>query len=114
MYSTYSDAFPVRSSSRCANRIRCIYGNCLNPARPSTRQRLAKNLRLLRTLCGWSQEAGPDQSCVGAIEHGERNLSLDTVEKLTVALELELIDLLLRRTDPDERPRDLRQVRQSP
>lgn len=63
------------------------------------RWRLAKNVRLLRVIRGWSQEslalaAGLDRSYVGAIERAERNLTLDNIEKLAQALGVEARDLL--------------------
>jgi len=48
---------------------------------------------------GLSQEeladiAGLHRTYVGSIERGERNVSIDNIERLAVALELDVIDLL--------------------
>ncbi len=60
------------------------------PAYGNVRWRLARNVRLLRVMRGWSQEAlaleaGLDRSYVGAVERGERNPTLASVERLAVA-----------------------------
>jgi transcriptional regulator with XRE-family HTH domain len=62
---------------------------------------LATNLRLLRNESGWSQEdlaaeAGLHRTFVGAVERAERNISLDNIEKLAVALRVEAWTLLKR------------------
>lgn len=64
---------------------------------------LAKNVRLYRTLRGWSQEtlaelAGLNRTFVGAIERCEHNSSLATIEKLAKAFDLTAADLLTPRT----------------
>jgi len=69
--------------------------------RNSLRQVLATNLRLLRNQAGWSQEdlaaeAGLHRTFVGAVERAERNISLDNIEKLAVALAVEAWTLLKR------------------
>lgn len=69
--------------------------------RNSLRQVLATNLRLMRNEKGWSQEdlaaeAGLHRTFVGAVERAERNISLDNVEKLAVALDVEPWSLLRR------------------
>ena len=65
----------------------------------SARARLAKNLRLLRARDGLSQEALADlvalhRTYVGSIERSERNVSLDNVEKLATALNIDICELL--------------------
>jgi DNA-binding XRE family transcriptional regulator len=55
------------------------------------RWHLARNVRLLRVMRGWSQEvlaleAGLDRTYVGAAERGERNPTLASVERLAGAL----------------------------
>lgn len=65
----------------------------------SARARLAKNLRLLRAEVGLSQEALADlvdlhRTYVGSIERSERNVSLDNVEKLAMALKIDICELL--------------------
>ena len=52
---------------------------------------LAHNLRALRVERGWSQElmaekCGLHRTYVGAIERGERNVTLKTLSELAVAL----------------------------
>lgn len=72
------------------------------PARKnSLRQVLATNLRLLRNERGWSQEdlageAGLHRTFVGAVERAERNISIDNVERLAVALSVDAWSLLKR------------------
>lgn len=65
----------------------------------SARARLARNLRLLRAREGLSQEALADlvdlhRTYVGSIERSERNVSLDNVEKLATALNIDICELL--------------------
>jgi len=67
----------------------------------SARLRLAANLRATRKEKGISQEelaaiAGLHRTYVGAIERGERNVSIDNIERLAVALHLDVLDLLAR------------------
>lgn len=70
----------------------------------TARKCLAENLRVLRLLRGWSQEdlaeaARLDRSYVGGVERGQRNVSLDNLEKLALAFGLTIPDLL-REPDP--------------
>ena len=65
----------------------------------SPRRILAENLRIIRLVRNLSQEAladlaGLDRSYIGGIEHAQRNLSLDNVEKLSRALGISIPDLL--------------------
>lgn len=58
-----------------------------------------ENLRVERFRRGMSQEEladllGIHRTLVGAIERGERNLTLRTIERLTAQLELDPLDLL--------------------
>lgn len=69
----------------------------------SARQRLAKNLRALRARDGLSQEAladlvGLHRTYVGSVERSERNVSLDNIEKLAVALKVDISHLLAEPT----------------
>ena len=63
------------------------------------RKLLARKLRLLRLMKDWSQEdlagaSGLDRSYVSSIERGERNVSLDNIEKLADAFGISLDELL--------------------
>ena len=69
------------------------------PAPQSARIRLAANLRAVRASLGISQEeladrAGVDRTFVGSVERRERNISLDNIERLAHALNLDVADLL--------------------
>ena len=62
---------------------------------------LAKNLRRLRENRGISQEvlaaqAGLHRTYVGAVERGERNITLATLERIADALAVDPVTLLLR------------------
>ena len=66
----------------------------------SARERLARRLRALRAEKGLSQEALAEladlhRTYVGSIERRERNVSIDNVERLAAALEVDIIDLLV-------------------
>lgn len=66
---------------------------------PSARLRLAVNMRAARKRLGISQEAlaevaGLHRTYVGAIERAERNVSIDNIERLAVALRLDVVELL--------------------
>jgi len=63
------------------------------------KQRLAKNLRKLRTAKGWSQEefafeAGIHRTYISDLERGARNPTISVVEKLAIALSVEAGTLL--------------------
>lgn len=60
---------------------------------------LAKNLRFLRHTLGWSQEklaekCGLHRTYVGAVERGERNVTLKTLNDLAVALGMSPAELI--------------------
>ncbi|CCF83331.1 helix-turn-helix domain-containing protein [Nitrolancea hollandica] len=62
-------------------------------------QRLGQNLRKYRTAMGLSQEAFADlcglhRTYIGAVERGERNVTLATLFKLSAALNIDPLDLL--------------------
>ncbi len=68
-------------------------------AKPSARLRFAANLLSARKAEGLSQEAlaelaGLHPTYVGSIERGERNVSVDNIERLATALGLDVVDLL--------------------
>lgn len=63
------------------------------------RKRFAANVRAHRQRLGLSQEALAEaavlhRTYVGSIERGERNVSIDNMERLAHALGLDLVDLL--------------------
>jgi transcriptional regulator with XRE-family HTH domain len=65
----------------------------------SARARFAGRLRERRIAHGWSQEeladrAGLHRTYVGSVERGERNVSIDNMERLSAALGLDVVDLL--------------------
>jgi transcriptional regulator with XRE-family HTH domain len=73
----------------------------VKPRRPAetARTRLARNIRAMRKERGISQEeladlAGLHRTYVGSIERGERNVSIDNIERLAGALEQDVMDLL--------------------
>lgn len=61
--------------------------------------RFANGLREARRRAGLSQEAlaelaGLHRTYVGSVERGERNVSIDNMERLAAALGRDIIDLL--------------------
>jgi transcriptional regulator with XRE-family HTH domain len=66
----------------------------------SARQVLARNLRVLRTARGWSQEdlafeSELHRTFVAHVERGARNIALDNIEKLACALQVTVSRLLM-------------------
>jgi transcriptional regulator with XRE-family HTH domain len=66
------------------------------------RHLLARRLRALRFVRGWSQEAlaeasGLHRTYISSIERAACNVGLDNLEKLAVGLEVALADLLSER-----------------
>ena len=67
---------------------------------PNVRATLAANLVLLRHAKGWSQEAlafecGLHRTFVAHVERQARNIAIDNIERLAVALEVETFELLV-------------------
>lgn len=65
----------------------------------SVRLIFAKNLRLFRTQKGYSQEKLAElcnlhRTYVSSVERGERNITVDNMERLAVALDANIIELL--------------------
>jgi transcriptional regulator with XRE-family HTH domain len=65
----------------------------------SARLRFATNMRKARNEIGISQEAFADQcglhrTYIGSVERGERNISVDNMETIAIALGQKLMDLL--------------------
>ncbi|QAB17779.1 XRE family transcriptional regulator [Leucobacter muris] len=70
---------------------------------------VGRNLRLYRSFRGVSQEAfaerlGVHRTYMGAIERGERNLSLRSLERLAETLDLDPLELLTELRDQDSAP----------
>lgn len=67
-------------------------------------RRVGANLRRIRTAQGVSQEAyalvlGWDRACVGGLERGERNLTLDTLEELAEPVGVNPVEMLHQAED---------------
>jgi transcriptional regulator with XRE-family HTH domain len=65
----------------------------------AARRRIAENLRRHRRRLGISQEAlaegcGLHRTYIGSIERCERNVSIDNIERIALALGLDVVDLL--------------------
>lgn len=70
---------------------------------------LARNLRALRRLRGWSQEVMAEQcglhrTYIGAIERGERNVTLNTLKQLADALGSRSAELISERGPERAKP----------
>ena len=68
----------------------------------SLREILAKNVRLIRTNLGLSQEgladqAGLHRTYIGSVERAEINVSIDNIEKLAAALKVSPSELFKSR-----------------
>ena len=62
-------------------------------------QVLASNLRFLRSERGWSQEVLAERcmlhrTYIGAIERGERNITLDTLHSISLAVGISSAELI--------------------
>ena len=79
-------------------------------AQKSIRECFAKNLKLLRRNKNMSQEQLADaaelhRTYVSSVERGERNISLDNMEKLARALEIDIRLLLTPQSQHENSPR---------
>ncbi len=71
----------------------------MNVQRSEARLRVAGNMRRLRRLHGWSQEelaaqCGLHRTFVSSTERGERNISVDNIDRMARALEVDVLELL--------------------
>jgi transcriptional regulator with XRE-family HTH domain len=71
----------------------------------NARKIFAQRLRQIRQIKGLSQEeladmAGLHRTYVGSVERSERNVSIDNMERLANALEVDITELL--RKEPDD------------
>lgn len=69
------------------------------------RQRLGQRIRQLRRAQGWTQQelasrAGVDFKYLGSVERGERNLTIDNVEKIAAGLAVEAHQLFFFSAPP--------------
>lgn len=65
----------------------------------SARLRFAANIRAARLECGMSQEemaerCGLHRTYVGSVERGERNISVDNMEQMALAVGKSIAELL--------------------
>lgn len=65
----------------------------------SARQRFSANIRIARARLGISQEeladrCGLHRTYIGSVERGERNISVDNMEAISIALGCKLTELL--------------------
>lgn len=70
----------------------------------NARRIFAQRLRQIRQIRGLSQEeladiAGLHRTYVGSVERSERNVSIDNMDRLAKALEVDITELL--RTEPE-------------
>jgi transcriptional regulator with XRE-family HTH domain len=70
----------------------------------NARRIFAQKLRQIRQIRGLSQEeladmAGLHRTYVGSVERSERNISIDNMERLATALEVDITELL--RKEPE-------------
>jgi transcriptional regulator with XRE-family HTH domain len=73
--------------------------NARKSERKSARERFADNMRMARLRMRLSQEelaerAGLHRTYIGSVERGSRNISIDNMEAIAIALDLELAELL--------------------
>lgn len=76
----------------------------MHKQKEAARKIFARNLRKKRLARGLSQEAlaalcGLHRTYIGSVERSERNISIDNMEKIALALGCTIPDLLLDGTD---------------
>ena len=69
------------------------------PPSRTQRQVFARNVRLVRVNAGLSQEAvadeaGLDRTFIGSLERGERNISIDNIERISGVIGVPAYELL--------------------
>ena len=84
---------------------------CGAPADGVTRLLLARNLQSLRTSRRFSAEevarrAKLPQALVESVERGERNISIDNIEKLARVLDVSVAELLTKTSDVTDAPQE--------
>ena len=67
----------------------------------TARARFAVNLRSARLSHGFSQEelaarAGLHRNYIGSVERNEKNISIDSMERLALVLGVDVVDLLAK------------------
>lgn len=75
---------------------------------PALRNYLGNRIRAIRNAKGLTQQnladlSGLDYRYIGAIERGERNFSIDTLEKVLVALKISIRELAYSDIEQSER-----------
>ncbi len=82
---------------------------------PTARETLAANVVALRTARGWSQEAlafeaGLHRTFIAHVERQARNISLDNIERIAMALEVPSYRLLISECVTDPRSQEGRRL----
>lgn len=72
----------------------------MTPRKQTLQTIIASNMRSRRLALGWSQEeladiCGYHRTYIGAIERGERNITILTLEFIATALKIDVIELLV-------------------
>lgn len=85
-------------------------------ATDTSRKSFGKRVRSLRKYRGWTQEelavkAHMDSKSLGAIERGERNVTLDNVAKLARGLGVELHQLFLFEAKGVQAPEEITETK---
>lgn len=73
----------------------------------SARQDFSQNLRKIRIAKGFSQEALAEacdlhRTYVSSVERGERNITVDNMEKLAIALGVDIREMLAPNANPSK------------